>query len=288
MTAEKVLEVSLNDALQRIRNAAVYGNPVTVESEVNSDGNSAVVLQIDGEKFLVKEPPPVFPIVGCDLLNYSGLTDLEQYFVGVLLPFEILQAQKYAKLEGKQPFVGTSGTGDGALIALKCDADALWQPVLFAARLWYEGRGSAYGRGLRVALTLGSCIKGREFIGVPQLQGYGLVEAARILGCDKGTHVMLSRAYWEKLAELNATEAEGSYAGNNVRLQRTSTIFSGKSKADDRLETSYVNCFGSVTEEDGSSWDFGVEDEEGLSHPGKKDSTESLVEPTKSGPIPRT
>jgi hypothetical protein len=275
MTAEKIIELSLNDALQWIRNAAFDGKPVTVEPD-----GKRVILRIEDNKFLVEDLPPHFPIVGCDLLNYSGLADLQQYFVGVLLPFEIWRARKYAKLEDEKSVVGTSGTGDGALIALKNDAESKWQPVLFAARLWYEGRDTAYGRGLRVALGLGSCIRGQEFGGVVQLQGYGLVETARILGCDKGTHVMLSLSYWEMLAEkVDAIEARGSYLGKNILLQRAKTIFSGKSKPDDRLETSYVNCFGKV-EEDGGSWDFGVESDQDLSHPGKKDTPTQSKEPS--------
>src|ERR1041385_1447792 len=113
MKVKETVAISLNSALQKIRNAAIRGLQVTVET-----ASAGVALRIDGEDvfYSVNELPPSFPIVGCDLLNYSGLSDLQQYFVGVLLPIEIWRARVYAKLGEERDIIGTSGTGDGALI----------------------------------------------------------------------------------------------------------------------------------------------------------------------------
>jgi hypothetical protein len=255
-------EVSADDALKMIRNSVMCGRDVATRKE----GEYFRVAVKGGFQFKIRRVPDSL-VIGLDLRNYSGLSDLGQFTLGVKFPFLVEKAFKSSRLY-KRHRVGESGTGDGAIIALDTIETRLWQAVLFGALLWIEGRDIMKDRGLRVALTSGPCVVGREFAGSMQMQGYGLVEASRILGCDKRTHLLISYPLWKALGpEKDVRATEGSYGGYRLVLNRTRTIFHYKIKPGDRHELCFVNCHGHLRLTHGSMQRFGMISERGLKRP---------------------
>lgn len=254
--------LSLDEARKLLRNAAVGGSHVSLVTK-----GTSVKLSIGSKvRGLISETPKPMLVVGCDLQNYSGLFDLQQYLFGGLLPILVRRTMRYVGNDGE--IFAISGTGDGALIALKTTDP--WAAVLFAARLWLQGKKCAFSQGLRTALGIGTCLDGAEFGGVAQLQGHGLIETARVMNCDKGRHVLVALGVWDILAARSNLAAEGKAAGRVVLLRRSRTIFEGKSKQGDLSPTRFVNCFGSVRESMRKGWRFGISREDRLEHPGQK------------------
>lgn len=257
--------LTLNETQRAIRDAAVQRKSISVRKT-----SQGLLLSVEGNaKGLVPETPTPLIVVGCDVENYSGLLDWEQYYVGTLLPLHIRDALASAGINATT-ILGISGTGDGALVALKT-VDSC-QPILFVVNLWKNGVHCGFGRGLRVALGSGTCLEGQKFAGSPQMQGYGLVETARILSCDKLTHIMFSLSLWTSICGSNDLSTAIECGNATIFLQRSQKIFRGKFKPKDRRETAFVNCFGEVRDSSGS-WTFGLEDETGLNHPGKDKTT---------------
>lgn len=262
MSSERTRSLSLDEARRLLRNAAVKGSEVSLHAR-----GTAVSMSIDGTvKGSISEMPQPMLVVGCDLERYSGLSDLQQYLIGGLLPIRVRRVELYF---GEDATVfAMSGTGDGALLALNTRDP--WIGLLFSARLWYEGTGFPFGRNLRVTLARGTCLDGAEFGGATQLQGYGLIETARVMGFDKGRHLLVSIDVWKLLASRDDLSGEAESLGRRIALRRSKTIFQGKAKPGDLHLTGFVNCFGGVYETGRKAWNFGNPREDGLEHPGNR------------------
>ncbi len=262
MSRRSPRRLTLFETQRQIRDAAVQRQEISINQT-----EQGLLLVVDGKiKGFAEGASPQLTIVGCDVENYSGLEDWEQYYVGTLLPLHIRQSFSYAGITTKQ-IAGISGTGDGALMALK--TDDIWQSILFVLNLWKNGVQCGFGRGLRVALATGSCLEGQRFAGTQQMQGYGLVETSRILSCDKSTHVMFSLSTWSLVCSEEELTTSKTYRNLTIGLNRGEKIFRGKFKPKDRNELAFVNCFGYIIDDSGT-WGFGLESESGLSEPGKE------------------
>ena len=163
--------IPLGAALRRIRIAALSDEQIVVRRE-----GVGVLLQIATDEARLVTEQPRKHLLGCDLERYSGLSDLQQYFAGAVVPILISRVRDAANLTRSQ-VLGISGTGDGALVAL--EGVSAWEAVLFGIHLWRAGRTCAFSRSLRVAVGTGPCMEGVRLGGTVQLQGYGLVEQAR-------------------------------------------------------------------------------------------------------------
>src|SRR5438132_813177 len=86
------------------------------------------------------------------------------------------------------------------------------------------------GPALRVAISSGPCLLGQDRAGSIKMQGYGLIEAARILGCDKGTHFLISKKLWIR-AFGGRHKAKFSARGCRANLRIDGRLWRGKAKA---------------------------------------------------------
>jgi hypothetical protein len=199
-------------------------------------------LQVAGESVaILGEGIPEHLIVGCDLKNYSGLTELGQFIFGVALEDHLNKALTCAGLEDR--IFAANGTGDGVLMVF--DQARCKSVILFAMKLWLAGSQGYYDhkgikRGLRVSVSSGPCLLGQDRAGLIKMQGYGLIEAARILGCDKGTHFLISKKLWNRVFG-GQHRAKFSARRWTATIKIDGRLWRGKAKAKDRLPTEFFN-----------------------------------------------
>jgi hypothetical protein len=259
-------QLTLTRLLSLARSAVRIGKEVKI---VSVDGASSLIAGHISVGTLAADLPS-YPVIGCDLLNYSGLTDIEQFVFGVVLEERLSEALRFARMQKR--ILAANGTGDGVLMALDCRSDEL--ALLFALRLWWEGRRCILGhdgrwRGLRVVFSRGPCLLGKDFSGSVQMQGYGLIENARILHYDKGTHFLISKQFWTSQFGKER-HAEFKCEGWNCKLRIVGRVRQGKAKAGDRNVTAFYNLVGTVQRVGGHHkhrWRVGCSSPKGLSTP---------------------
>lgn len=221
-----------------------------------------------GELGAFNEKLPQRPIVGCDLKNYSGMLDVEQFIFGQLLDRYVVSALQFSET----PFSGVelSGTGDGVLIGFK-EENNLGAALLCALRLWAETQECVRGsdgktRGLRVAVGYGPCLFGSAFDGQIKMQGFGLIDVSRILNCDKEQHLLVSSRFLQKLEDAFPGGVVLK-SGLTVRLQ-LGPQRSGKCKPADAEATQFFNIVAEVQPSSGAGFRAGDASEAGLHTPG--------------------
>ena len=233
----KTPSLALNRLLDLARSAARSQKKICIHQ--TSEGPA---LQIAGEDVaILGEEIPEYLIVGCDLKNYSGLTELGQFIFGVALEEHLNKALTCAHLEDR--IFAANGTGDGILIVFNGAKPK--SVFLFAMKLWLEGSRGYYDhmgikRGLRIVVSSGPCLLDLDRTGSIKMQGYGLIEAARILGCDKGTHFLISKKLWKRVF-AGEHHPRISVHGWAATLRIDGRLWRGKAKAKDRLATEFFN-----------------------------------------------
>ena len=237
ISKETIARLDLNRLLGLARSAARSQKQLCIRPT-----SAGPALQVGGKSVaILGEKIPEHLIVGCDLKNYSGLSELGQFVFGVALEEHLNKALTFAGLEGC--VLAANGTGDGVLIVFdqaKCES-----VLLFAMKLWLIAANGRYdykgiSRGLRIALSSGPCLLGEDRVGSIKMQGYGLIEVARILGCDKGTHFLISPKLWNRVFP-GQRRATFSARGWKTTLKIDGRLWRGKAKAKDRLPTEFFN-----------------------------------------------
>lgn len=258
--------LTLSRVLAHARSAVRSREDVRIR-EANGDECLVVKGRTIG---VMAESIPEYHIVGCDLENYSGLKDLEQFVFGVLLEERLSNALRFAGVE--QRILAANGTGDGFLMCFERVTSDL--TFLFAMKLWLEGNRGYYDqmgrrRKLRVVLTRGPCLLGKDRTGSIKMQGYGLIETARILGCDKGTHFIVSKKLWHSRF---GTKRWGEFhcKGWKCALRIAGRCWKGRAKSKDLHVTEFYNIVGTVHSTRGNPKRVrvGRQSSEGLRRPG--------------------
>lgn len=231
-------EKAIQNCLPALRVAASTGRQVVIE---NQEGK-LLLGGVEGAPVPLPESVNSFPVVGCDLVNYSGLTDVEQLVVGQCLEARFEQAFRDSGL--KISDAGISGTGDGVLLGLRKSEDIL-AGFQLAVNLWIRGNGCFVGsdsktRGLRVVLTHGPWCGANGWDAKERMYGYGLIDAARIMACDKGQHFLISDSALRQLRGTNSAPLIVPFADGHAEL-RLGRHFVGKGKAADLRMLSFYN-----------------------------------------------